>query len=188
VRGAIGRAAIHAEPLAPTRGRHAELEGLHDGGQLVRAITDLTAAAGPLVAAPYLDDRVIESVLAVRIDERLQPWSYKPLLRAVAADDLPRALAGREAKGVGTLDDALGLADGVAVLRQVFGESRLGDRGLIDAAAVCRLLDSPHAPHLQDGALLSTLAVEMWLRSREDVVPDDRMARTATTAAEDRIR
>lgn len=161
--------AAGAEPLAPSPGRHAELNGVREGGRMVRALADSAASGAPLVCAPLLDDRVLEATLAVRIEDRADPWTYKPLLRRAMAYDLPRAIAARTTKGVGSLDEALGRALHREAILALLNGSRLADLGLIDESTVHRL--PTERPELADGGLLSTLACEAWLRSLDRLRP-----------------
>ena len=165
VRGELGRAAATARPLAPTPGRHLELDGIRDGARLVRALTDITGRAGLPISAPFLDDRVIEAALSTRIDDRVQPHAYKPLLRQAMAGILPERLLARTTKGVGDLDLALGVREHATDLAGLWSDSRLAARGLVDAERLTALCDQPEAPELDDGALLTTVACELWLRA-----------------------
>ncbi|MEV6973494.1 asparagine synthase-related protein [Kitasatospora sp. NPDC093806] len=167
IRGELGRAAATAHPLAPTPGRHLELDGIRDGARLVRSLADFTGRAGLPISAPFLDDRVIESALSVRIEDRVQPHAYKPLLRHAMAGVLPERLLARTTKGVGDLDLALGLHRHGADLTALWAESRLAARGLVDADRLTALCAQPDAPQLDDGALLTTVACELWLRAAE---------------------
>ncbi|MER5561242.1 asparagine synthase-related protein [Streptomyces sp. NPDC002506] len=167
VHGEIGRAAATAHPLAPTPGRHLELDGIRDGARLVRALADLTGRAGLPISAPFLDDRVIEAALSVRIEERVQPHVYKPLLQRAMADVLPRQLLARTTKGVGDLDLALGVREHATDLVGLWKDSHLAARGLVDTDRLTVLCGQPDAPQLDDGALLTTVACELWLRAAD---------------------
>lgn len=45
--------------------------------------------------------------------------------------------------------------------------SRLEDLGLVDGGELRRLAQRPSAPGLRDAILYSTIACEVWLRSRD---------------------
>lgn len=162
---AIRRQARTARPLAPGPGRHLELDGLRDGARLVRALTDITACAGLPLSAPFFDDRVIEAALRVRIQDKVQPHRYKPLLAEAMRDLVPDALLRRSTKGVGDLAQALGQRTHAQALADMWSDSRLADLGLIDAARLKTLCQVPESPELDDGGLLTTVACETWLRT-----------------------
>lgn len=108
---------------------------------------------------------MIEAALSTRIDDRVQPHAYKPLLRQAMAGILPERLLARTTKGVGDLDLALGVREHATDLAGLWSDSRLAARGLVDAERLTALCDQPEAPELDDGALLTTVACELWLRA-----------------------
>jgi asparagine synthase (glutamine-hydrolysing) len=79
--------------LAPQRGQHEALQYVRIAGRVARQANRVMARAGVPLAVPYLDDRVIEACLAVRMHERSTPWRHKPLLAEVMRDIVPDALA-----------------------------------------------------------------------------------------------
>lgn len=168
IRTEIGRAAATVRPLAPTPGRHFELDGIRDGARLVRALMGITGSAGLPISAPYFDDRVIEAALAVQIEERADPWTYKPLLREAMRPVVPAHLLERATKDAAGMDEALGLRAFAGSLRDLWADSRLARRGLIDADRLTGLCARPDSPELMDGSVLTTVACELWLRSAEE--------------------
>ncbi|MFI9204097.1 asparagine synthase-related protein [Streptomyces sp. NPDC053048] len=153
------------EPLAPDRGAHRALDAVRRAGAATGYATRLAAAHGVHLAAPFLDDRVIEAVLAVRPEERAAPGRRKPLLaeamRGVVADDiLDRAPKGHYGEDV---------MDGVRrhrrALLELFDGSELSRMGLIDDAAVRAALGTTHPTVGPLLALEPTLACEAWLRT-----------------------
>ncbi|WP_438297253.1 asparagine synthase-related protein [Streptomyces sp. HUAS TT7] len=165
IRDEVRAATATARPLAPGPGRHLELDGIRDGARLVRALTDITGHAGLPISAPFFDDRVIEAALAVRVPDRVQPHLYKPLLAAAMRGVVPDPLLARTTKGVGDLDQALGLRKNAVALNRLWSDSRLAARGLIDPGRLSALCAQPDSPELDDGSLLTTVACELWLRS-----------------------
>ncbi|WP_327738785.1 asparagine synthase-related protein [Streptomyces nojiriensis] len=163
----VRQAAQMAAPLAPTPGRHFELDGIRDGARLARALTDITACAGLPISTPFFDDRVMEAALAVRIEDRARPYAYKPLLAAAMQDIVPPDLLARTTKGVGSMDLAVGLRTYAPYLNQLWSDSRLAALGLVDGQQLVRLCARPDSIELDDGALLTTVACELWLRSLE---------------------
>ncbi|MEV0125834.1 asparagine synthase-related protein [Streptomyces sp. NPDC050703] len=168
IREEVSRAARTTTPLASTPGRHLELDGLQDGARLVRALTDITAHAGLAMSAPFFDDRVIEAALRVRVPDRVQPHRYKPLLAEAMREVIPDILLQRTTKGVGDMAQALGLRTHADFLGKLWSESRLADRGLVDATHLRNLCANPDSPELDNGSLLTTVACELWLRTLHD--------------------
>ncbi|MEU0936032.1 asparagine synthase-related protein [Embleya sp. NPDC005971] len=157
-------AAEHPVPLAPDRGTHSTLERVRQAGAAIRYAARLTAAHGIDFAAPYLDDRVIESALAVRPDHRSTPDRYKPLLAEAMRGLAPDELLGRATKGEYGEDAYNGLRRHRATLLSLFEHSALADRGLIDDTAVRATLLGDHPTVRPLNALEPTLACELWLR------------------------
>jgi asparagine synthase (glutamine-hydrolysing) len=156
-----------AETLSPARGQHRELETMRFVSRLTRQFGQLAAALGVAMAAPYYDDRVIEAGLAVRPQERITPWRYKPLIVEAMRGVVPPESLARETKANGSGDEEPGLRRHRADLLALFEDSRLARLGLIDAGALRHLLSGPLPPSLQFGALDQTVACEAWLRSLE---------------------
>ncbi|POX37198.1 asparagine synthase [Streptomyces sp. Ru73] len=157
------------EPLAERPGQHETWEAVRHSGRAVRLDRWLTADSGLPMAAPFLDDRVVEACLAVRPHERTTPWHYKPLLTEAMRGTVPDELLRRTTKGGGVAEELEyeGLRrhrDGLLALTE---DSRLAARGLIDAAALRRVCAGSFLPGLSPHALAATLACEAWLRDVE---------------------
>lgn len=159
-------AARTAEPLAPTPGRHLELDGIRDGARFVRSLTDVAAQEGLNYVAPFFDDRVIEAALQVRIEDRVEPTAYKPLLITAMRGVLPEQLTHRTTKGSGSLDSALGIRRHGPELTELWQDSVLANLGLVDADRLKTLCMAPDSLELADDNILSTLATETWLQHR----------------------
>jgi asparagine synthase (glutamine-hydrolysing) len=152
-------------PLGPDRAVHTAMDGIQRGGAMVRYAAGLMAVHGVDFASPYLDDRVIEAALAVRLDERAAPQRYKPLLIQAMRGLVPDDLLGRATKGNYGEDAFEGFRRHRATLLRLFDDSLLARRGLIDEAAVRTALRADHAFAQPLQALEPTLACEVWLRS-----------------------
>ena len=121
---------------------------------------------GLTLASPYYDDRVLEAGLAVRPQERVTPWRYKPLLVEAMRGIVPSASLTRVTKADGSHDVAVGLQEYRADLLAMFEDSELGRLGIVDAAALREVCAKPLPPELLYCALYQTVACEAWLRSR----------------------
>ncbi len=167
VRSQVRAAAPAAEPLAARRGQHRELETMRFVSRLTRQFAQMAARTGVAMAAPYYDDRVVEAGLAVRPEDRVTPWRYKPLITEAMRGIVPEAGLARQTKANGSSDEELGLRRHRDALLALWEDSRLARLGLVDAAALRATCAGPLPPHLQFGPLDQTVACELWLRSLE---------------------
>jgi asparagine synthase (glutamine-hydrolysing) len=164
---------IHAEadariePLGNGRGQHRELETMRFVSRVTRQLDQMAARFGVTLAAPYYDDRVIEAGLAVRPQERITPWRYKPLIIEAMRGIVPDESLTRQTKANGSGDADPGLRRHRAELLALWEDSRLGRLGLIDVDALRETCTRPLPPELQFGGLDQTVACELWLRSLE---------------------
>lgn len=168
VRELIRTAARRTEPLAQTRGQHVELEALRGTSHLVRQLGWLTARDGQTLAAPYYDDRVVEAGLAVRPQDRVTPWQYKPLIVEAMRGVVPAESLTRHTKDEGSYEVEAGLRENRAELLALCEDSRLARLGLIDADALREVCRRPLPPSLQFDALYQTVACEVWLRTLDN--------------------
>jgi asparagine synthase (glutamine-hydrolysing) len=155
------------EPLAGGRGQHRELETMRFVSRITRQLDQMAGRFGVTLAAPYYDDRVIEAGLAVRPQERITPWRYKPLIIEAMAGIVPDQSLTRQTKANGSGDADPGLRRHRGELLALWEDSRLAQLGLIDAEVVREICTRPLPPELQFGGLDQTVACELWLRSLE---------------------
>lgn len=167
VRELIRTAARTAEPLAPTRGQHVELEAMGGSSRMVRQLDQMAAPLGLSVAAPFYDDRVIEAGLGVRPEDRITPWRYKPLIAEAMRGIVPDQILTRHTKDGGEHEAEAGLREQRGELLALCEDSRLARLGLIDADALREVCSRPLPPSLPFDALYQTVACEVWLRARE---------------------
>ena len=167
VRDQIKGVATAAAPLGSGRGQHRELETMRFVSRIARQFGQMAAGVGITLAAPYYDDRVVEAGLAVRPQDRITPWRYKPLILEAMRGIVPDESLARQTKANGSGDEEPGLRRHRGDLVALFEESRLARLGLVDTAALRELLGRPMPPSLQYGALDQTVACEVWLRSLE---------------------
>jgi asparagine synthase (glutamine-hydrolysing) len=159
-----------AEPLAKKRGQHRELEMMQFASRVTRQLAQMAAQVGVTLAAPYYDDRVIEAGLAVRPEERITPWRYKPLILEAMRGIVPDESLTRQTSDDGDCDADPGLRQHRHELLSLWEDSRLGKLGLIDDSALREVCSRPLSPLMQDNDVLrQTLACEVWLRSLESV-------------------
>ncbi|OSZ61239.1 asparagine synthase [Streptomyces pharetrae CZA14] len=166
-RGALLASAARAEPLHRDRGLHTDLELIRTCTRIIRQWERMATRAGLPMASPYLDDRVIEACLAVRPDERVTPWQYKPLLTEAMRGVVPDECLRRTNKAEASMDASDGLRRHRGDLMTLWTDSRLERLGLVDGGELRRLAQRPSAPGLRDAILYSTIACEVWLRARD---------------------
>ncbi len=156
-------------PLAGSRAQHEALQYVRTCGRAVRQIVRIASDAGTRLAAPYLDDRVIEAALAVRLHERMTPWQYKPLLAAAMRRIVPDEILARTTKGDFTADVYAGVKRHRASLLELFADSVLARRGMIDIDALRGSIRGMHPTFVTLIPLEQTVACEIWLRAATGV-------------------
>jgi asparagine synthase (glutamine-hydrolysing) len=171
VRGLIQRAAPTTEPLGHGHGQHQELADLGGVARMIRNLGELAHQRGITLAAPYFDDRVIEAGLAVRPQERITPWRFKPLAVAAMRGIVPDETLTRQTKAIGSYEVEVGLREHRADMLALCENSRLGQLGLIDVAALREVCSRPLPTAVEFSALYPTLACEIWLRALERNAP-----------------
>ncbi|QRX96363.1 asparagine synthase-related protein [Streptomyces noursei] len=157
--------AATVEPLASTRGRHNDLLAIQDAGRMVRQCHQLTETGDFSHTSPFLDDRVIQACLAVRPEQRVTPWEFKPLIKAAMADVMPPEVLTRRTKGDGTTIVAEGFEAHRRELAELWDDSRLAALGLVDPGPLRELFDLPYTNSLHQGAMQSALSCELWARA-----------------------
>nr|BAL72547.1 lariatin biosynthetic protein [Rhodococcus jostii] len=155
-------------PLAPTPGRHFELENLYQCARLFRTMSDIVSqTSGVLLVAPMLEQAVVEAAISVRTPERLTPHKYKPVLTHATRGLLPAVVAERQTKGGEDTDAAIGFSENISAIRELWDESRLASLGIVDGDYLSNALRRPDSAEFDDCAIAKTLATELWLRSLE---------------------
>ncbi len=165
VRGVLRQAAGATQPLAATRAQHEVLLAIHSAARMCRALTRFSAQAGLPVHYPFLDDRVIEACLAVRLHERTTPFAYKPLTLTAMRGVVPTELLARRTKGEFSVDVHAGLRAQRAQLAELLEVPVLARLGIVDAHALRQAVLGLYPPRLSYALLEATLAAETWLRA-----------------------
>lgn len=158
-------------PLADSRAQHEAVQYIRTCGRAVGQVADLASDAGTRLAAPYLDDRVVEAALAVRLHERMTPWQYKPLLAAAMHGVVPDEILGRTTKGDFTADVYAGLKQNREHLLELFDDSVLAKRGLINPEILRKVILGLHPTFGTLIPLEQTVACETWLRAASSIPP-----------------
>ncbi|MBO2530673.1 MULTISPECIES: asparagine synthase-related protein [Thermobifida] len=158
------------EPLAPTRGRHADLAAIRAAGRDLRLLHQLGSSDLPRMESPFLDDRVVEACLQVRHEGRMNPFEFKSLMKTAMASLLPAEFLTRQSKTDGTPLAAEGFTEQRDRIIQIWRESRLAELGLIHPDVLVERVKQPYSFRGPDWGMELTLTVELWLRSRERVL------------------
>ena len=158
-------AAAAAAPLDPDRVRHQVLDSVITSGRAVRQLRYALARFGVDWEAPYLDDRVIEAALSVRVQDRVVAGRYKPLLTAAMQGVVPGPLLGRRSKGEFSAEAFDGLRRSRPVLLEQCDDLYLARMGLVNAGALRAALLNPGPETRHLIPFENTLSCETWLRS-----------------------
>ncbi|MEU1670405.1 lasso peptide isopeptide bond-forming cyclase [Streptomyces roseifaciens] len=149
------------------RGEHRELVAMDGISQWVRHIGQMAAPLGITVSAPYYDTPVIEAALAVRLQERITPWRYKPLIVEAMRGVVPEAGRTRSTKANATFEEEAGLRRNRKALLALCEDSRLVRLGLADGKVLHEWCRRALSAESESYRLHPTVACEVWLRSRE---------------------
>ncbi|MBV9141244.1 MAG: asparagine synthase [Pseudonocardiales bacterium] len=166
----LHEAAASAAPLAPTRGQHASVEQLRGIGYLTRHLGGIMARAGLPLAAPFLDDRVVDACLRVRLHERTTPWRFKPLIVEAMRDLVPAPVLHRSTKGDFSVDWHTGLRQARPHLAALLDDLALARFGLVNLDVLRTVCLGLYPYALDPVALDRTLACEAWLRTLPSTV------------------
>jgi asparagine synthase (glutamine-hydrolysing) len=129
----------------------------------------MSMAASIESRVPFLDHELVEFAAALPPSWKLRGFSTKRILRAAARPLLPRAILERPKMGFPVPFEQWMRGPWIDVARQVLLDRRTRQRGLLDTAAVERLLTA-HArgrARAQD-AIWSLLNLELWYRTAID--------------------
>jgi asparagine synthase (glutamine-hydrolysing) len=118
------------------------------------------------VRYPYLDRRLIEFALAIPLDQKVRPPETRSLVRRALVGLIPERIRQRSTKGGPSEAIFRTLGENWPILAQLLSDSRAAALGFVEER---RFRDAVHrARHglaTNTVQLLSTMALEMWLRS-----------------------
>jgi asparagine synthase (glutamine-hydrolysing) len=113
---------------------------------------------------PYLDQRLLEFILAIPASQLLRPGERRSLMRRALADIVPAEILSRRTKQFGSRTPALALDANRKRIQSAFTNSSCASRGYIDDV---RFLEALHALRMGRGVHLQrmfrTIALELWL-------------------------
>lgn len=152
------------EPLNASQPVHYLLQSIAHQGSILRQVNIAFGSRGVRWAAPLTDRDLIETVLSVRMRERVAHRAFKPLLAAAMSDIMPGEYFTRENKGDYTADVYLEHSRKKKSLLEFFDSSLLHEQGFIRIDDLRAALDSPS---VRDPSLIgvhNAVAAERWLR------------------------
>lgn len=155
-----------ARPLGAGHGIHRELATMRSLARFARHINQMSEPLGMTFSSPYYDDRLVEAALAVRGQERVTPWRYKPLIVEATRGVVPETSRTRSTKAHAALEEENGLRRHRSALLALCEDSRLERLGLIDGPALRAWCNRPLAADMESALLHPTVGCEVWLRSR----------------------
>lgn len=158
-------AAAQPPPLDRDRVQHQTLEVVMQSGHGARQLSRALRPFGVEFEAPFLDDRVLEAALSVRVRDRVLPGQYKPVLVTSMRGTVPDTVLDRRDKGSFGREVYEGLYRNRGQLIGLCSDLYLADRGLVNADALRTALLSPVPDVRGLGPFETTLACETWLRS-----------------------
>ncbi|WP_194500064.1 asparagine synthase-related protein, partial [Longimycelium tulufanense] len=164
-RSLLAGAAESAEPLSRLRGQHEAIALVQTAGRFSRLDAQVVAGAGLTRECPFLDDRVVEACLAVRVHERTTPWQYKPLLVEAMRGIVPKTLLRRRTKSDTGVEVSAGFRHHRPELLALCDDPLLARYGLVDAHRLRTAVSQVCAGSTLRPVLVQTLACEAWLRS-----------------------
>lgn len=95
----VHRAAVDAKPVHERPHQHTAVAAIRGLAQWSRLQADAAAGFGIEMAYPYMDRHVIEAALSTRAEDRVSPFTNKPLLAAAMTGIVPATNLARRTKG-----------------------------------------------------------------------------------------
>ncbi len=155
------------DPMDPDRAQHQIMDSLVQCGTGIRQMGSVLSRFGVELAAPFLDDRVIEAALSVRLQDRAVRGEFKPVLTRAMRGVVPDPVLDRRSKGDFSAELYAGLHHNRRALLTLCDDLRLAGLGLVDADVLRAELLSPQPESSRLAPFEHTLACERWLRSVE---------------------
>ena len=117
---------------------------------------------------PLLSQPVMEACLRINVGDLTAGGHDRALARAAFASRLPAPIIARQGKGRLTAHYGRAIAAGLGELSPLLVEGRLAAQGLLDREVLARMLSVEHLAWRGGfGAILSLVAVELWVRAWE---------------------
>ena len=152
--------------------------------ELLMKQDQMSMAASIESRVPFLDHHLVEFAAALPARMKLRGFTTKWILRQAVKDVLPQEILTRRKMGFPVPFATWMKGPSQQIARDVLLDSRSRERGIIDAGAVERLLQT-HASGEADGgdAIWSLLNLELWYRTFIDGEGVQTLGPAAPTAA-----
>jgi asparagine synthase (glutamine-hydrolysing) len=152
------------EPVAPSPAQHMLLRGAQLGAHLTRQSSVIGERVGVSFEAPFLDDRMLEAALSIRLEQRFQARVNKPVLATAVRGVVPADILDRKDKSNGNREMFDGVRRSRTRLEEVLAEPRLAQLGLVDAGTIRSVALGLQTDVDRLSQLDGTWACEIWLR------------------------
>lgn len=153
------------QPMISDPGQNEVFRYVQLTGESVRQLSHVGRQHGVTFEAPYVDDRVLQAALAVRLEDRARVGVNKPVLAAAMRGVVPQDVLDRRDKSNGNRDMFASLRRNRHRLEDLCRNSELARRGLVDADVLRESVLGLHVDLTQVVPLGATWAAERWLRA-----------------------
>ncbi|MEE6263534.1 asparagine synthase-related protein [Plantactinospora sonchi] len=161
----LDAAAERPEPLAGLPVQHEMIRLSQVNGTMIRRSSRVGEQFGVSFQAPFVDDRVLEAALSIRLADRMAVGWAKPVLSAALRGVAPDDLLARKNKGDHSPELYTALRRYRRELRDLCDDSHLVRLGLADRDALASVLFGLHPDARPLMPFDVTLNYELWLRS-----------------------
>jgi len=159
----LEKAQLPDTDLAPADA--ASLVAIREAAATHRAESELAAAHGIHLAAPFLDADIAAMFLGIPAHQRTSPHKQKPALDVVVEPWLPPEIRARSTKGDYTYLAYQGIQTAVDHIEHTIATGRLTEAGLIDPAPTRKAIRLAAAGiRVPLPALGRLIAIEAWLQ------------------------
>jgi asparagine synthase (glutamine-hydrolysing) len=157
--------AANEQPFVQDPVQHEIIRLVHLTGEAGRQCSMAGERFGVSFESPYLDDRVMEVALSVRLEDRAASGVNKRVLAMAMAGIAPPDVLGRRDKSHANRDMFDDLRRGRSRLEQLCAGPELARRGLVNAGALRATVLNLHADLTPMVQLGPSWATELWLRA-----------------------
>lgn len=165
-------APVHTGLRLPSITHQKVMSTLIDSARSARADVELAASLGVRLDNPFFDAQVIDTYLAMPLEEMPEPAQYKPLLVEAMSDVLPVSLQGRTTKATTTADHYEGLRRSLAQVSAML-DGHLAAAGLIDVPTIRSRMRALAAGAGDLGPIEPIIAAEAWWHAIKPVAWED---------------
>lgn len=153
------------QPIAALPVQHEMIRLTQINGTALRHSSTIGAPFGVSFQAPYIDDRVLEVALSIRLEDRIRIGSVKPVLAAAMRGVAPDRLLDRTSKSDAIWISYAGWRRHRRELLDLCDDSFLARMGLIDPSLLRSAFLGLHLNGRTMAPLDPTFKSELWLRA-----------------------